>query len=429
MGATQRYWNSIRHTEFFKSHPGLNEDELHRTVPIGMHGDGGAFPHNDSLFVLTWNSLIGSGPTRATRFLMTIVPKSEMVPGTMPAIMKVLICSFNLMLTGIDSNNDFLAERWKASLAQLRGDWEFYTMPSFLAFPKWNQVGRMCWKCLAVGNDEDPLKYSRFDKNAPWRFTRQDHETYLAGFADASLIPLLLSTCIGFRIELVMADVLHCLDLGVASHIVGNIFWILIANHTFASNIADSIKVLDALLIQWQKDNRIVNKYKGHVTPERVRTSKSWPKLKSKGAPMHPVASFALALAKEYKEHVGEDCVLVIDLLVQFYAVMDRNGHFFPEHEKREIQRIGSKLCRTYCKLAAKAAAEGERLWKATPKLHLFLHLCEWDVDMGNPRFFWCYADEDMVGQMIKAGESCHPKTLAISAMFKWLTLVFSEDH
>ena len=76
VGATQRYWNSIRHTEFFKSHPGLNEDELHRTIPIGMHGDGGAFSHNDSLFVLTWNSLIGSGPTRATRFLMTIVPKS-----------------------------------------------------------------------------------------------------------------------------------------------------------------------------------------------------------------------------------------------------------------------------------------------------------------------------------------------------------------
>ena len=30
---------------------------------------------------------------------------------------------------------------------------------------------------------------------------------------------------------------------------------------------------------------------------------------------------------------------------------------------------------------------------------------------------------------MIKAGESCHPKTLAIAGMFKWLTLIFSEDH
>ena len=116
-------------------------------------------------------------------------------------------------------------------------------------------------------------------------------------------------------------------------------------------------------------------------------------------------------------------------MVVQCYAIIDRNDHFFPESEKREIQRIGSRLCRTYCKLAAQAVAERQKLWKATPKLHLFLHMCEWDIEYGNPRFFWTYADEDMVGQMIKAGESCHPKTLAIAGMFKWLTLVFAEDH
>ena len=141
---------------------------------------------------------------------------------------------------------------------------------------------------------------------------------------------------------------------------------------------------------------------------------------------MHHIAKFALFLAKE---HLDADCILVAELLVEFYDVLDRNGHFFPAAEKLEIQRIGSKLCRTYATLAVKAVVDGVRLWKATPKLHLFLHLCEWDVDMGNPRFFWCYADEDMVGQMIKAGESCHPKTLAISAMFKWLTVVFAEEH
>ena len=85
---------------------------------------------------------------------------------------------------------------------------------------KWHEVGRMGWKCLAVGDNTSPLKYSRFDAFAPWRGTRQTHEAYLAGLAGSS-IPVLLSACIGFRIELVMADVLHCVDLGIASHIVG----------------------------------------------------------------------------------------------------------------------------------------------------------------------------------------------------------------
>ena len=101
VGAAQGYWDSIRNTDFFKLHPGLAEDNLNRTIPLGMHGDGGAVSHNDSLFVLTWNSLLGSGMTRATRFLMTIVPKSEMAPETMPAIMEILVWSFNAMLTGI----------------------------------------------------------------------------------------------------------------------------------------------------------------------------------------------------------------------------------------------------------------------------------------------------------------------------------------
>ena len=140
---------------------------------------------------------------------------------------------------------------------------------------------------------------------------------------------------------------------------------------------------------------------------------------------MHPMARFALELATE---HLDEETILIATLLVQFYALLDDNGLFLTGAAKQEIQRIGSKLCRTYAKLAAKAAASGAKLWKATPKLHLFQHLCEWDVDMGNPRFFWCYADEDLVGQMIKAGESCHPRTLAIASMFKWLTLVFADQ-
>ena len=99
--AAKNYWHSIRDTEFFKRHPGLDRGKLDQTIPIGMHGDGGAFSDNDSLFVLTWNSLLGSGSTRAKRFLMTILKKSEMCDETLPAVMSILAWSFNVMLTGL----------------------------------------------------------------------------------------------------------------------------------------------------------------------------------------------------------------------------------------------------------------------------------------------------------------------------------------
>ena len=60
------------------------------------------------------------------------------------------------------------------------------------------------------------------------------------------------------------------------------------------------------------------------------------------------------------------------------------------------------------------------------PKAHLFQHLCEWQaVELGNPKFYWVYADEDLVGHMIEVGRSCHPTTVATTALFEWLLLAF----
>ena len=139
---------------------------------------------------------------------MTILKKTEMCDDTLPAVMEILARSFNVMLTGLQPVLDwllrsmaaagYLAGRWRACLSQLRGDWGFYT--ALCKFPKWNEVGRMCWKCLAEGADDNELKYSRFDRYAPWRVTRMTHELYLSLYI-ACEIPVIFAKVIGFRIE------------------------------------------------------------------------------------------------------------------------------------------------------------------------------------------------------------------------------------
>ena len=60
------------------------------------------------------------------------------------------------------------------------------------------------------------------------------------------------------------------------------------------------------------------------------------------------------------------------------------------------------------------------------PNVHQCLHLCEWQgPSAGNPRFYWTYADEDLVGSMIEVAESCHWSTMAITAMVKRLVMAF----
>ena len=86
-----------------------------------------------------------------------------------------------------------------------------------------------------------------------------------------------------------------------------------------------------------------------------------------------------------------------------------------------ELPELGRNLCMMYAQLSREAFAKGIRMWKFTPKFHLFLHLCEWQaVEYGNPRFWWVYMDEDLVGRLIEVAHGCHPATMAVTAMFKW---------
>ncbi len=64
-------------------------------------------------------------------------------------------------------------------------------------------------------------------------------------------------------------------------------------------------------------------------------------------------------------------------------------------------------------------------MWKMIPKFHAFQHMCELNAQMcGDPRFWWCYSDEDMVGFMIEVAEACHRSTMASTGLFKWLVLL-----
>ena len=66
------FWSHLKNTAFVKKHPDLPEHSFRHTVPIGMHGDGGAFSKHDSLFVISWTSLLAQGPTAGNGFFSVV---------------------------------------------------------------------------------------------------------------------------------------------------------------------------------------------------------------------------------------------------------------------------------------------------------------------------------------------------------------------
>ena len=128
---------------------------------------------------------------------------------------------------------------------------------------------------------------------------------------------------------------------------------------------------------------------------------------------------FALNLAGRF---LSRKHVWLCQLMCRFIELLDSEPLILSADAAEELKTLGLRFCDLYSDLAPTSYESRIKAWKGSPKLHMFQHMCEWQgPELGNPRFFWTYADEDMVGRMIKAARSCHPATLSQMTMWKWL--------
>lgn len=434
-GSARAFWTLFSETDFVKKHPCLPRPEWDRIIPVGFHGDGGSFSRHDGMYVFTWNSLLGSGTTVSKRFLMTVVKTSEIIAETFPAVLAILAWSFNVLLTGIYpeigpmgealvGGGAWLAQGLKGCLNQIRGDWEFQC--SINNLPKWSHAENMCWMCKAAAHGL--LTFTNFCATAPWRPTRRTHESYVRELRRlGKQLPVLFQIVVGLRLECIMIDVMHTVDQGVASHVFGNVFWLCVSQHCFGgTSLETNIERLNKEINKFYKSFPAISKIQGKLSSERLRSASGYPKLKSKAAATRYLAPFVLQLARKY---LSPTVIAVCELLTRFYDLINEESMFLSAAAKHEIPKLGLAFSELYSQLATESFAAGELFWKVTPKHHLFQHLCEWQaISYGNPRFYWVYADEDLVGKLIECARSCHPKTMAFTAMFKWLLLSFDDD-
>jgi hypothetical protein len=431
-------WGALASSPVVQRHPCLAVGDLSHTVPIGLHGDAGAFSNQDSLFVLTWNSLVGQGTTRELRFMATCIRKSDLLPdgSTLEAVFHVLAWSLNSLLEGLTPHSDPdglpldgggspLAGPWKGACIQVRGDWQFYCQA--FNFPAWNTNERMCWLCQA-SNVNSELLWTDFNTGAGWRGSVWSHEGYVADVEGrGEELPNIFSIR-GLRLECILVDVLHAVDLGVASLVVGNVLNEVLPG--LGPNREKQMATLNARLASWYKANKITSQVRGKLTWDKIRATGNFPEFKAKAAATRHIVPFAAALAAEFdsgSEHDRRRRV-VVESLLSFYAMVQAGARHISANDLRRLPECCQALCTNYAHLSLEAVRANVPAWQLKPKLHLFQHLCHYQVQQfGNPRFYWTYPDEDMVGQMVEVAKSCHPSTLAKTALYKWLVMAFKD--
>ena len=131
-----------------------------------------------------------------------------------------------------------------------------------------------------------------------------------------------------------MIDTLHTIDLGVCAHVVGHILWLCgVRRNVFGGGAqADRIRKMEQNLKQWYKDTRCENQIQGELTPQRVRTTSDWPKVKAKAAQTRALAHYALYLVTTFGNMDNEEEKLAMGVatrLVEFYTIMSAEDMFF----------------------------------------------------------------------------------------------------
>ena len=364
-----------------------------------------------------------------------------MTPDSLNSVLEIFSWSMNQILAGLSPSKDVndrpiaggvhrLASEWRGALCQVRGDWAFFC--ECFDFVKWNTNENMCFMCKA-SHTIPAFFWQDFSEDAGWRGTLWTHEMYKAHLeAIHAVAPVLFARCIGFRLECVMIDVLHTVDLGVAAHVIGNVLFIMciLRGCYGGANYQERAARLNAELGKWYKATKCSSRLRGALTLERLRKAGQWPKLMGKAAAIRHMTKFALYVIQTFNNGSDYDVLMmeVCQLLDRFYTHLMSESQFMSESAKAELPRIGQKLAEKYGQLANSAYYAEERLWKLSPKLHLWEHLCEMQAILyGNPRYYWCYADEDLVGLMTEVAEGVHPATLAFSVIFKWLHTSFVD--
>lgn len=440
-GAAREFWEAIEHLPFVSVHPKIRANNYDRIAPIGFHGDAGAFSKSDNLMILSWNGLLARGRTRMKRFVFTFVRKRDYTPATLDRIFELLAWSFNAMADGlapheswdrrkIGPENEPLAGGWQAILTQIRGDWQFYC--EIFSFPAWNAAERMCWRCRASTTNRD-LKWVDTTEKANWRRTRFSHEDYLEWLRVNGLaIPILLALVIGLRLECISIDSLHVMDLGLAAHVVANTLWETVLGKKWGHSTQDkNVEALERDMKTWGKANKVTTRIQGQLTKERIcpkDTGSGYPKLRAKGAATRKLAEYSLELARRFNTGSTHDLLRlgVNETLCRYYNVLSTQGQFLDDDAKNTLYNIGLDLGNLYSSLYTEAFKKGVKLWKMIPKLHLMQELTMYQAqDWGNPAYYWCYPDEDLVGLMVEIAKSCHVNTLAFTALVKWLVVAF----
>ena len=389
-------------------------------IPLGCHGDGGAFQKNDSINVISFRSLLSSWNVATSQMLLVALPKGCISKGpdhnsdTMHHIWKVLVWSFEAMFYNKFPDSDHQGKAWpmgswRARMAgqplnsegyrgfiyAIQADGEYLSLEYGL---RGASHEHMCFNC---GANKSTVPYNDFRSTALWRDTVLNHN----GTAPATHLVTQIPGICG---ESFKYDTLHVLEEGLTAHILANCCFDWVVRPGWHGTQDEKLKVLYQKICREYQEQRIESSNRIRRLPLSAFCNPkakfdNFPSLSGiKARHCRYLVPVFLQICSEFQDPAEPYTVhrfKCLKNLDEVYQIMDAS----PMHPSKKQSSAFKKCMDTcllhYSRLSVLSIERNLLMWNTVPKFHLAAHLAD-QFKWMNPKFYSCYAGETMVGHM-----------------------------
>ncbi|CAE7219272.1 unnamed protein product [Symbiodinium sp. CCMP2592] len=284
----------------------------------------------------------------------------------------------------------------------LVGDLEFFAQEFGWPTANSNELCPYC-KCDNRFKDADAVApYNDFRAGAEWR--RQPREPR------ENEHPLFKVPGINFWSP--KLDVLHMLDLGVSSHVYGNLINDILEDH-LPGNFGASLGALNARIVELYESRSIpANARIPKLSKGNIHGQTGYPCLSHvKGRRIRQFSSVAVDLANLYKHtDAGKHRFEAVKALDEIYELCDNQKYKCDRREHRKMEKEIDKLLLHYTFLSRDAFDRGKKRYSVTQKFHLTAHF-HLQCQFMTPRLAWTYGPESFTSVCKKIAASCDRAT------------------
>ena len=275
---------------------------------------------------------------------------------------------------------------------------------------------QVCWLCEASkGADEDmQFCFTNTRADAAWRATYLSSNPWSVQPHYANLI--------GFRLAMIVGDLLHVFNLGTAKDVAGCTLKKLVQDQKIfvGGTIEERLKAATISLKAFAK-TRHFNLRMKKLSKSKIKwATKKYPELQSSGSDVHVVCAWLEDLLTQHALEEYQDLTVLLWSGNHAMRILYAAGMFLTSDEQNSVRFLGDVYINTLLRLASGAINSAEYMWKIKPKVHALSHLLDSPRAI-NPKSYATWLDEDFLKKMSKTLRLTNVKTAQTRVLERWL--------